>query len=179
MGSYGRILVALDFSDCSQELVDQAVALAAQSCEIRLLHVAELPQGLPPTAHVGPGSGSSETAEGLLVRRSLERLEVYAEGLRARGHGVQTEVLVGVTAEMIVGSADAHLADLIIMGTHGRRGLSRMVGGSVAAEVISLASCPVLTVRTQHKPACKARSCDRCEGHLTTELQQLMAERDG
>lgn len=179
MSGYDTILVPLDFSDCSQELIDQASSLAQPSTRIMLLHVADLPDGLAADADVSPSGSRAETAEAMLVRRSRERLMVYGEQLNARGYRSRVEVAVGDTADTIVERAADLGADLVIMGTHGRQGLARVVGGSVAAEVISRAPCPVLTVRTVHKPSCRAKSCDRCEGHLTGELRQLMAEREG
>jgi hypothetical protein len=89
------------------------------------------------------------------------------------------DVADGPIAEAIVARAKHYQADVIVMGTHGRRGMPRVIGGSVAAQVIALAVCPVLTLRTSHKPTCQALSCDRCTTHLTTELTQLMVERDG
>lgn len=179
MRSYRTILVALDFSDCSQELVDQATGLADGSTQLVLLHAAELPDGLSPGARLNVEASNAETAEQHLQHRSLQRLDKYREDLRAQGYLAETVVVGGHAAEAIVAEAERRNADLIVMGTHGRRGVPKFVGGSVAAQVIASATCPVLTVRTIHKPTCRAQSCDRCDGHITTELRQLMVERDG
>jgi len=179
MASFNRILVPLDFSDCSQDLIDQAAALSDDSTHVILLYVAHLPDGLPPNAHVGSAADRHETAEHLLVRRSRERLEQYRSMLAAEVHSVVGVVAEGDPAETILREAASRDVDLVIMGTHGRRGVAKAVGGSVAAEVVSKANCPVLTLRTQHKRTCSARSCDRCDGHLTLELRQLMVEREG
>ncbi len=56
---------------------------------------------------------------------------------------------VGV-AQAIVDYASAHACDLIVMGTHGRRGLSRLTLGSVAERVVKTAPCPVLTINPYH-----------------------------
>jgi len=179
MPPFNRILVPLDFSDCSQDLIDQATALSDDSTRVILLYVANLPQGLSLNAHLGSGVGRDETAEELLLRRSRERLDKYREMMELHGRTAESVVVEGVPAEMIVQEAIERGADVIIMGTHGRKGVAKAVGGSVATEVISRAKCPVLTLRTQHKSTCSARSCDRCDGHLTSELRQLMVERDG
>lgn len=179
MRSFGSILVALDFSDCGQELIEQAASLAGSGTRIVLLHVAGLPEGLSPTAAVGAKGEGALTARGLLVERSLERLREYERNMQAAGQEVEVDVAEGPIAEAITARAKHHQADLIVMGTHGRRGLPRAIGGSVAEQVIALANCPVLTLRTSHKATCQARSCDRCTAHLTTELTQLMVERDG
>lgn len=181
MRTYSTVLVAIDFSDCSQELVDQALAVTAPSSRIVLLHVAELPDGLGSAAEVGAEGegGQPATAQAVLTARSLRRLEGYRREMSTTGQRVELEVGAGPIAETIVARAQHHQAELIVMGTHGRRGLSLLVGGSVAAQVVTLAECPVLTLRTQHKPTCRAHSCDSCDSHLTPELRQLMVERDG
>lgn len=73
------------------------------------------------------------------------------EGLlkRARGAGVKAKsiIVTGTPADLIVRTARSRRADLIVMGTHGRSGLSRFLLGSVAARIITMAPCPVLTVR--------------------------------
>jgi nucleotide-binding universal stress UspA family protein len=68
---------------------------------------------------------------------------------RARTDGVRAESLLlqGLPAEQIVRAARSKRADLVVLGTHGRSGLPRLVLGSVAERVIGLARCPVLTVR--------------------------------
>lgn len=172
MRNFGSILVALDFSDCSQELIDKVIDLAESSTRIVLLHVAGLSDGSGP-------KGVRDDAKSQLLERSRERLAEYSRSMSPTLQNVIAVVAEGPNAETIVEQARQHEADLIIVGTHGRRGPSRLIGGSVAAEVISLADCPVLVVRTIHKPTCGARSCDRCDTHLTPELRQLIAERDG
>ena len=179
MRSCNTILVAVDFSDCTQELIDQATSLADPDARIVLLHVVRLPDGLASTATLGLDGDRSDTAEVWLVRKSSERLAAYLDAVASRGFQVRSEVVLGGAAETIVARARHHGAELIVMGTHGRRGLTRAVGGSVAAGVIARATTPVLTVRTQHKPTCRARSCDVCVTHLTPELSQLRVERDG
>ena len=61
--------------------------------------------------------------------------------------GVAHEVLTGPAASEIVEYARSHDMDLIVMGTHGRRGLSHLLMGSVAERVLRTAHCPVLTVK--------------------------------
>lgn len=78
------------------------------------------------------------------AQRQLERLV-----RKATARGVQVSAIlidVGVPAERIVRVAKARRADVIVMGTHGRTGLTRALLGSVATRVIATAGCPVLTV---------------------------------
>ena len=131
MISYRIILVALDFSDCNQDLVDHAASLAvAYQARVVLLHVAELPSGLDPDAKVALPGGAPEAAVQLLVRSSEERLKGYLSQLEKSGLEVSTLVAVGDAATTVVEQAAAQAAELIVMGTHGRRGLSRVVSGS-------------------------------------------------
>jgi nucleotide-binding universal stress UspA family protein len=69
---------------------------------------------------------------------------------QARKEGVDARALLvtGFADEAIVAAAKQQGADLIVMGTHGRRGAARLFLGSVAARVISTAPCPVMTVRS-------------------------------
>jgi nucleotide-binding universal stress UspA family protein len=74
-------------------------------------------------------------------------LEARAADLRQSGTKASWRVQVGVPFEEIVKIAGEERADMIVMGTHGRDGLNRVLLGSVAERVIRLAPCPVLTVR--------------------------------
>jgi nucleotide-binding universal stress UspA family protein len=64
------------------------------------------------------------------------------QGVEAEGH-----VVTGYAAEEIFGVADKEGADMIIMGTHGRKGIDRILFGSVAEKVVKGAKCPVMTIR--------------------------------
>ena len=76
-----------------------------------------------------------------------EELEKWAAGARKKGATVRPIIRTGAPAEQIVELATTEHADLVVMGTHGRGGMSRVLLGSVADRVIRLAPCPVLTVR--------------------------------
>lgn len=76
-----------------------------------------------------------------------DELGKWAEAARKRGITVRTVVRRGSPSAEIVALASEEHADLVIMGTHGRAGVSRVLLGSVADRVIRTASCPVLTVR--------------------------------
>lgn len=179
MPSFGTILVALDFSDCSRELLEHAISLAGPSTRLVLLHVSELPHGLSPHAALFGGQAASETAIEFLMRRSRERMSQFAESFGVDASRTDLVVASGSTAEVIVEQAIERGVELIVLGTHGRRGLAKAVGGSIAAEVVSRAKCPVFVLPTRHKQTCSARGCDVCDGHLTSELRQLMVEREG
>ena len=77
-----------------------------------------------------------------------EALDKIAAKAKDKGLTVRPLMRTGAPAQEIVDLATAEHADLVIMGTHGRGGVSRVLLGSVADRVIRLAPCPVLTVRT-------------------------------
>ena len=78
-----------------------------------------------------------------------DELEKWASAARAQGMTVRTIVRTGPSAnEEIVNLATDEGAELIVIGTHGRTGLNRVLLGSVADRVVRFAPCPVLTVRT-------------------------------
>ncbi len=83
------------------------------------------------------------------LREAVEKkLRPMVEHARKEGIEAQALPLTGFADEAIVAAAKQQGADLIVMGTHGRRGAARLFLGSVAARVISTAPCPVMTVRS-------------------------------
>lgn len=141
-----RILHPTDFSRASGAAFLKAVALAKESrAELLLVHVL-----LPPTPFIGDGYVSPKTYEELeaAARRSAQRelAKVAARAQKAKAR-VKVVLVEGVPYDRIARVARSKRADLIVMGTHGRSGLSKFFLGSVAERVIALAPCPVLTVR--------------------------------
>ena len=146
MKKFRRILQPTDFSRASGAAFAQAVALARENrAELLLVHVL-----LPPTPFMGDGYIPPRTYEelGAAARRGAQRAlaKLLAKAKRATSR-VKAVVLEGVPYEQIARTARRRRADLIVMGTHGRTGLSRFFMGSVAERVIPLAPCPVMTVR--------------------------------
>ena len=137
-----RILVPVDFSDCSLDALEYASVVAQQAkASLMLLHVLEpVSYGLDFTL------GHSRTRE--QVRETwTKRLEELAASLRVRQVPVESQLRGGLPADSILDSARTLPCDLIVMGTHGRRGISHAFSGSVAEAVLRKALCPVLTVR--------------------------------
>jgi nucleotide-binding universal stress UspA family protein len=136
------ILHPTDYSESSEYALKIAADLARQhQAKILILHVAET---LGPE-NVTFGEATSQL-EPSAYRRRLE------EDLRKRvpvPSGVSTEYVLaeGDTAQEIQRVAQERGCDLIVMGTHGRTGLSRLVMGSTAEKVVRLAPCPVLTMK--------------------------------
>jgi len=141
-----RILHPTDFSRASGAAFLKAVALAKESrAQLLLVHVM-----LSPTPFIGDGYVSPKTYEELeaSARRGAQRelAKVVAKAQKAKAR-VKAVLLEGVPYDRIARVARSKRADLIVMGTHGRSGLSKFFLGSVAERVIARAPCPVLTVR--------------------------------
>lgn len=152
MTSFSRILVPTDFSDCSHAACDAAAKLAKQfGSAIELLHVQEPPawQGfvIPELVVNLPDESTSSLQEFVRVR-SQRALEHTVEQLRQLGIAhVRCRSEVGEAGDVIVRIAKEEHFDLIVMGTHGKKGFERLVMGSVTERVVRQAVCPVLTLR--------------------------------
>jgi nucleotide-binding universal stress UspA family protein len=154
--TFERVVVAVDGS----EIASQAVAAARRwpflaMAEIRTLSVApEHARWWPDelrTAGTGGADGEHEAARESLVEHDGIAAEAAAI-LRAVGFKAHPEVRVGSPASTIVEFATEWEADLVIMGSHGRTGLARLLLGSVARNVLHHASCSVLIVHRHGEP---------------------------
>ncbi len=136
------ILLATDGSPASEPASEHAIDLAAQ-VEARLLVVSVLN-----TSSRQPSEASLDEGRVPEVRESLA---TKAQGIvqRAKAAGAEASFLVweGDPGEAIVAAADAENADLIVVGSHGRSGMSRFLIGSVSDFVVRHAHCPVMVVR--------------------------------
>lgn len=140
-----RILLPIDDSPGTQAAIDYAVLLArALRASITLVHVDELPHAM---AAIVPGA-SVDLDLAIERAASTSRMSDIAAALRGRSfEDVDTIVLTSVAiAPALLETSRAGGFDLIVMGTHGRTGVSRLLQGSIAEEVLRRATCPVLTV---------------------------------
>ena len=140
-----RILVPVDFSDCSLRALDYAIALAGQfNSKIILLHAVE--PAVYPENYLVVSPALDETNQNLL-QSARERLADLCH--RRIGHRIPAESLVrmGHAHSEIPDTAKALGADLIVLGTHGYTGLKHALLGSTAERVVRQGPCPVLTVR--------------------------------
>jgi len=151
------ILVPLDGSELAETVLPQAEALVKQRgtepTDIVLLRVCEPPAA--PSYYAPELSGvplnwgeylDQEVAKGKEIAK--EYLAKIAERFQNTGISVSSEVLVGKAADEIVDYANKHPFNIIVMASHGRSGLSRWVYGSVADNVLSGVSSPILLIRT-------------------------------
>src|SRR5262249_34495537 len=130
-----RILVPTDFSVCSMVALRQAEEMAQRfRATIVLLYVDQ---------------SLVESSELARTRRTAadDELLSLVTLLRSRGVAARSMVRSGVPADEIMAAAEAERADMIVMGTHGRTGLSHVLVGRVAETVVRHAPCPVLTIR--------------------------------
>ena len=142
-----NVLFATDFSPASRPAFRQALAMAAGSrATLWIGHV--IPEA--PLALGGSAVPRMYQEMDEFLRRDAEkRLGTLAKTARRSGARTRTLLLRGVAHEAIRQAARKSRADLVVVGTHGRTGVSRLVVGSVAARVVSTAPCPVLTVRSR------------------------------
>jgi len=141
--TFKHIVVATDFSDCSARALDFGIELAAQfDAQLTLVHAWEIPSTGYSAALYSPGDLLTP-----IEQAAATQLNAALESLRERLPRAKSVLRAGVAWEEIVAAAaDVH-ADLIVVGTHGRRGVSRALLGSVAERVVRLSPVPVLTVR--------------------------------
>jgi universal stress protein A len=140
-----HILAPTDFSEFSKQAIRCGFELAQKfGAKLSLLHVVELPAF--PIEGLAPSKTGATLLEDLERQASLELGQVLPE---AAGTAVEVNrlVVVGTPYRKIVEVGEAVKANLIVMATHGRTGLSHLVMGSVAERVVRSASCPVLTIR--------------------------------
>jgi nucleotide-binding universal stress UspA family protein len=151
-----KILVPVDFSPHAERAFHYATTLAHRlGATLSLLHVVEDP--------FVTGAWSAEVyvpnvpeLMDNLIKGAEGQLATLKESAAALGVTADTAVITGTPAHAIVEHAKEGAFDLIVMGTHGRTGLSHVVMGSVAERVVRKATCPVLTLRAMEPAVAKA-----------------------
>ncbi len=146
MKSLRRVLYASDFSKASGRAFDTALAMAkAKGGRLTILHVIVPLVPLVPDPYVD--LSTLERLDAQARKWGAKRLKALAEKARRAGVSGSTLLREGDPAEQIIRAARSTKADVIVVGTHGRRGLARLFIGSVAARVVATSRCPVVTVR--------------------------------
>ena len=147
---YRRILVAVDGSDTSNKALSAAIEMAGYSggrSVVRLIHVLDEMAyfvGLDPyqgqtysAVHIMRQAGEKILAEGLAI----------CESAGVRADTLLVDELGGHLADSVAKNAKDWDASLVVVGTHGRKGVGRMLMGSGAEQIIRLSTCPVLVIR--------------------------------
>jgi len=156
MDSIQRITYATDFSPSSLAAFPHALRLArVTGAEVTILHV--LP-ALTPFVDLGyvPQQTWSEFDATMRAKAGQEMNHLIRQAVDA---GVRTTSCIvgpGLPADEIVRAVDKAKTDVLVLGTHGRTGVARLLLGSVATRVVATASCPVLTVRAAETAAAAA-----------------------
>ncbi len=142
-----KVLCTIDFADAEHPAVEYAKTLA------------KLSGGSILVVHVIPTRGVYENL-GLVAAEVDKHMNAHMEDSQNKmkiflaerfpGENVSSLVCEGNPAEVIVKAAENKNMDIIVMGTHGHGGFNKLFFGSVANEVIRIATCPVLTIRPKH-----------------------------
>jgi nucleotide-binding universal stress UspA family protein len=144
MKVFQHILVPTDFEASSGEALAVAIGLAqAFGAQLTLLHAWEIP--IYPYMDFMLNSEVITSVEDRAVKRLAESLDKTREVLPT----AQSKLATGMPWAAILDAINESKADLVVMGTHGRRGVSHVILGSVAEKVVRLSPVPVLTVPPQ------------------------------
>jgi len=145
-----HIVVGTDFSETAERAVDAAIDLAAQvGAVVSLVHAYELPMYSFPDGVVV----STPDIAKKITTDALARLEAAIEQRKGRGVSIQSALRMGATWDELNGVAAEQDADIIVVGTHGRRGFSRVLLGSVAERMMRTAVRPLLVIREDGRTA--------------------------
>jgi nucleotide-binding universal stress UspA family protein len=148
MAKIQNILVPVDFSPSSKLAVEYALLFAERySAQVRLLHAWEVPAFLRPDLTVWAGELNATLSDHIRHEAEKAMKEFIADTKIADRKDVSFEIQVGQPYAVILAALETGAFDLVVMGTHGRTGLSHLVLGSVAEKVVRRSTKPVLTVR--------------------------------
>lgn len=147
MKTFKHILVPTDFEKASAGALEVAVFLA-QACgaKITLLHIWEIP--IYPNMNFMVNSESITRVEDAAVNHLADALEKLRKVLPA----ADSKLKAGQPGPAILEAIAELKPDLVVMGTHGRRGISRAILGSVAEKLVRFSAVPVLTVHASSEP---------------------------
>ena len=175
------ILVPVDFSVCSFLLAEEVASLGKSlGASVTFLHVMEVPAGLHADTKIHvEGKDEGVSLVDYLTNEAKTYKQRYLSHTELMGVEAFFALKHGSIVDAILESADELEADLIVMGTHGRQGFSRLMLVSVAESVLRQATVPVMTLRSLHKPTCDAMSCATCTSGFTEAEKQASAELSG
>ena len=147
---FKRIIVPIDFSDCSRKALEYAIATAgAHKSRLTILHVYEESFIEP---YVNAANSEEEAGE---IMKEIERVNEtkYDEFLKTidlRGVEYDKLLIKGIPETEIVETATEQQADLVVMGTHGRAGLKHILIGSTAEEVVRTVHCDIIILKPEN-----------------------------
>ncbi len=139
-----RILAPVDMSECSRASLAAAAERArAEEAELLILHASSLPAGALALMEWEP----SESDQQAHRKFTSEQMQEFLAGVDLEGIDAEQILRFGAPFREIVDIAEERDTDLIVMGTHGRRGFERLFLGSTATKVLRRLPCPALTIR--------------------------------
>jgi universal stress protein A len=180
MSTY-TIVAAVDYSELGTAALDAAINLSAlhPNSEVHVVHV-DSKFGAPKEQGQDDSGALAHSAAALdhLEKVCNERLAAFREAQgEPRLQRLSTHFRFGKPATQIVQLAVDFDADVVIVGTHGRKGITRLVLGSVAEQVVRHAPCPVLVVRDKETAAEATRQLDEIEA-LCEDCKKIREETD-
>ncbi|MCP1116821.1 universal stress protein [Robbsia andropogonis] len=145
---YKKIMAAIDGSDTSKRAFDEAMSFArSQDALLHVVYVVDSPAMLYGVGFYDPAElKKAFVEEGALLAREAEE-SMQAAGVRGDTAIVDAQGANGDVVHALAQEADRWGADLVVLGTHGRRGMQRALLGSVAEEFMRVTPVPVLLVR--------------------------------
>ncbi|RKH57026.1 universal stress protein [Corallococcus aberystwythensis] len=148
MAGPSRILVPVDLKDGSRSVVDYALQLARPfGATVDVIHAWEPPQYVAPDLLVASPGWDAGSLEGMARDTAGKELETLLRSVDGTAPvALSHRVVIGEAGNVVLEEAERGKYDLIVMGTHQRKGLTRMLLGSVAQKVVGRAACPVLTL---------------------------------
>jgi nucleotide-binding universal stress UspA family protein len=144
MIAFKNILVPVDFSESSDRAVNVALELAKQyNSALTVVHVFDVP-----SAYAGMDLSPMDLLAPML-EAARKQLDATLAEVRSKIPSATVVMARGAPWREILNAVDEKHPDLVVMGTHGRRGIERAVLGSVTEKVVRLCPVPVLTVRSE------------------------------
>jgi len=145
---YRKILVAVDGSGSSKRALDEALRLAKLAhAEVRVVHIVDKSPLFMYAGYYDPVALMEALRANGGAVLDAARDAMAAQRVAGDVEAVETESLADDVAQCLLRYTENHGADLVAMGTHGRRGVQRLVLGSVAERFLRVSHCPVLLTR--------------------------------
>lgn len=148
------ILVPVDYSECSARALALATELASSfGASLDVVHVWDRPAYVSDDMKVGHGDGARSLVD-MICENARNDMDAFtSKVLGAFGTKLSTRLLAGNPAAVVLKELSEGRHDLLVIGTHGRTGLSHLLLGSVAEKLVRLSPVPVLTVPGQTLPS--------------------------
>jgi nucleotide-binding universal stress UspA family protein len=151
-----KVLIALDYDPSAQKVAESGYSLAkAMNAEVILLHIVEemtYYSSLEYSPIMGFSGFSSQDSPNLIAFKNIKEASkqfLEKSKLHLGDQNIQTVVEEGSTANIILETAEKTLADVIVLGSHSRRGLEKILMGSVAEKVLNHTTKPLFIIQTK------------------------------